>query len=252
MEDIWLDGYTRRDVDGRSGGTYTDTSPWKICLHTIEGTVGSALGAYDGGVGCPHLTVSLLNEVYLQHVPLNLSAYSLRNARGGTETNRDNVIQVEIEGFAASSHTWPVEEYMRLAYDVLQPIFDHIPVEQNFAATAGVSGYGLNGAVRMTAEEWDGFSGVVGHANVPENTHWDPGMLDMSLLAALLRRDASMAYFEKYEDPEVDKEWIATKQANGGKIIVREFSRPRGDGETMAGLGIVLNEWVASGVVDKQ
>lgn len=250
MEDIWLDGYTRRDVAGRSGGTYTDSTPWKICLHTIEGSVSSALSAYDSGTGCPHLTVSLRRQVWLQHIPLNRSAYALRNARGGTETNHDNVIQVEIEGFANASHGWPVEEYMRLAYNVIDPIMEHVSVEKKFAATTGVAGYGLDGAVRMSAAEWDAFGGVLGHANVPENTHWDPGALNMSLLAALLERDESMGYFEKYSDPEVGEEYIASKKRDG-KIIFRRFSSPRGDGKQMAGLSYVLKEWVRKGYVQE-
>lgn len=248
---IWLDGYVRRDVAGRSGIDYTHNTPWKICLHTIEGSVESALAVYDRGVGPPHLTVSLTKGVFLQHVPLDRAAYALRNVSGGTETNRDNVIQVEIEGYAQNTTLWSVRDYMVLAYDVIEPIMKAVPgIQMNFAEFAGSDGYGTNGAVRMSAAEWDRFGGVLGHANVPENTHWDPGKLDTKLLRALLERDDSMGYFEKYSDSETGNEFIVSRKRDN-KIIFRRFSRPRGDAVDMKGLDIVLGEWKSKGYVEE-
>ena len=42
--------------------------------------------------------------------------------------------------------------------------------------------YGYKSDCRMRPDEWQSFSGFCGHGEVPENTHWDPGNMDFSLL----------------------------------------------------------------------
>lgn len=252
----WLDDYKKVPVRGRPGGSFNNSTPWKLCLHTVEGSIESALGAYNNGVGPPHATVDLDDGVFWQHIPLDRHAYALRNLRGGTETNKDNVIQVELGGFAADTANKDLRWYSRLAYYVVGPILDAVPgiaVQVPSQGFTGVDGYGKNGRVRMSAAEWDGFSGILGHSHVPENTHWDPGALNGDLLVALLTRQAGGEgdmYFEKYADPEAGKEYIVS-QKRDGKIVYREFSVPRGDGQSMAGLSIVLNEWNRKGIVQK-
>ncbi len=39
--------------------------------------------------------------------------------------------------------------------------------------------YGVDSPYRMTCAEWDGFSGLTAHGAVPQNTHWDTGVLDL-------------------------------------------------------------------------
>jgi hypothetical protein len=55
------------------------------------------------------------------------------------------------------------------------------------APTTGSDGYGTNGTVRMSRSEWRSFGGVCGHANVPDNSHWDPGPARLDLVARYAR-----------------------------------------------------------------
>lgn len=177
-----LSGYDYMQIGNRSGGYYTNLSPWKLLLHTIEGSYKSAIKAYLNGVGNPHATVSLDQDVYTQHVRLDRSAYALRNAAGGTETNRDNVIQVEMEGFAGDVPEWGPEKLHKLAFRVIQPILLAVPGIKWRFADFSVMEYGLYAPQRWSAAKWDSESCILGHGHAPENTHWDPGMLNVDFL----------------------------------------------------------------------
>lgn len=253
-EDVWLDGYDIEVISGRPGLDYADDDESvKILLHTTEGhSVAGALGAYRNGTGCPHVTVDLARGVYVQHVPLNKGAYALRNGRGGVETNRERVYQIEIVGFA--SEFKDTDWHMALALNVIRPIMDamgDVPVVFPEVGFLGVDeAYGYGSRTRMTGPEWLGFSGILGHQHVPENTHWDPGVVDVDLLKSFLIGDESMGYFEKYSDSERGEEYIVS-QKRDGKIVFRRFSVPRNDGQDMKGLGIVLDEWAPKGIVQE-
>jgi len=78
-------------------GTYTNTSPWKIILHTMEGWLDPSTALFRRNGYAPHFGVSLEEDRYVQYNPIDKASSALKNLRGGTETNRDNAIQVEIE-----------------------------------------------------------------------------------------------------------------------------------------------------------
>ena len=46
----------------------------------------------------------------------------------------------------------------------------------------GNEAYGNGSATRMSSNEWEEFNGWCGHQNVPENLHWDPGIIDIERL----------------------------------------------------------------------
>ena len=59
-----------------------------------------------------------------------------------------------------------------------------------------------------------------------------------------------MALIEKFRDPEPEeggREWLAFEKT--GVLHVREYGTPRGVGESIAGLGSVLDEQVTKGNV---
>lgn len=252
----WLPGYEQVTFGRWPGGAYVaprDGGRWKLLLHTLEGSYESGIAAFRGGVGAPHFTVSLDRDIYAQHVPMDRSAYALRNAVGGTQTNRDHVIQVEIEGTARDTRHWGPEKLMKLAYNVIEPILEAVPeielVFANFDYADADEGYGLDGQVRMTAGEWDAFSGILGHVHAPENTHWDPGALNTAALLALLTEGevGDMGVFQKVTDPNTKREWVAVE--SNGVPHVREFSQYRGEGEVIKGLGYAMGDFIAAGVV---
>lgn len=158
--------------------------PYKGVLHTTEGgTLAGADGAFRKNRSWPHFLIGRLNgrAVVWQYLPINLAARALRNETGGVQTNRDSAVQIEIVAYASK----PGE----IAPDVMAELRDLMvwiekqtgirPVAPTFKAYP--SSYGANG-VRFSGVVWDGFSGWCGHQHVPENSHGDPGALDMAFL----------------------------------------------------------------------
>lgn len=259
---IWLDGFEPNVINDRWGLGFMPWNadgvpPFKLVLHTTEGSrIESALAAYRGGTGNPHFTVDLTRGIYQQHVPLDRAAYALRNESGGVETNRAWVIQVELVGFAKDTAHKPLEWYMNLAYNVIDPILKarpEIPLAFPPQGFTGVDGYGKNGKVRFDAQRFLAFRGICGHSHVPENTHWDPGQLNHQLVTQLLTASSGGEddmYFEKYADPETKREWVATVKRDG-KVTVREFGSPRGEGTAIRGLGYVIDDFASKGIIAK-
>lgn len=252
----WLPGFEKLQIPKWPGGAYVDRGAglWKILLHTTEGpSIEAAVAAYKTTSAPPHVTVDLDQQRYVQHVPLGRSAYALRNMRGGTQTNRDHVIQVEMVGYARDTRTWPPLKLMRLA-SVLEQLMDAVPdVDLHFANFDynDSAEYGLGNPVEMTAGEWDAFSGILGHVHAPENTHWDPGALDTDALLALMTagEQGNMAHFEKYTDPNTGFECITVEHQ--GKVHFRQFSQARGEGQVIQGLGYVAPELESLGLIER-
>jgi len=186
----WLNGFERVPVAERAQGTYTDASPWKIVLHTMEGWLGPSTELFRRNGYAPHFGVSLDKDTYWQYNSTAKASSALRNAAGGTETNRDNAIQVEIEGFAKDSGGWSEAKVLKLVQRVLVPIIRSQPLIAPVVPFEFAKGYrDANERVRLSAAEWDAVSGIVGHCHVPENTHWDPGPFDIDLINRLLTRE---------------------------------------------------------------
>ncbi len=112
------------------------------------------------------------------------NARSLRNLSGGVETNnRGGVFQVELVGFAASVPGYSDEWYRNLAkylIDRSDKIGFPLDFPHEFKGSAGA--YGVRSSTRLTNAEWLAVEGIIGHQHVPENTHWDPGALDITRL----------------------------------------------------------------------
>lgn len=249
-----LDGYEWDPISRWPGGAYVDQGAgrWKLLLHTLEGSVESGMSMFRNGTGAPHHVVDLDRGIYKQLIEHTRSAYALRNLRGGTQTNRDHVIQVEIAGFARDTRHWSMIKLMKLAHNVIEPIMDAVPgIELAFANFDynDSAEYGLNNPVEMSAGEWDAFSGILGHVHAPENTHWDPGALNTAVLLGLLTRgeQGDMSIFQKITDPDTQREWVAIESS--GVPHIREYGSYRGQGDQIDGLGYVMDDFLEAGVV---
>lgn len=189
MGDILLPGYEQdRSVRGSGGGTYTG-GPWKVVMHTIEGSVNSALSVFRNASSASHLIVSVPSRPdgprKIQLVPLNRSAFALQNKNGGAQTNRDSAIQVEMSGFARDQRYLTAGDRQWLADNVVRPIQQKLPIPSRttkfYDEKSGVGTLAAyHTAIRWGATQWDNFSGFCGHQHVPENAHWDPGALNMT------------------------------------------------------------------------
>ena len=168
-----------KSVKGNNSGNFLNGNS-KGVLHTTEGsTAPGAISAFVKNNSWPHWLVDFNGNVW-QFIDSNKAARTLRNLSGGPETNREPVWQIEIVGFAARPELMTIRQkdslrklmrWIEATHGVL-PVGPPLP----FASHYGQSG------TRMNAAMWKSYSGWCGHSHVPENDHWDPGMINLPSL----------------------------------------------------------------------
>jgi hypothetical protein len=136
----------------------------KLVWHTTEGF---GLPTYSGSH--PHFTLNPKTGTLWQHVPIRGGAYALRNLSFGVETNRAHAIQVELIGFAKDSQNWSDAEYANIA-KLARWIEKHAGVPRSCDVT-----FRSDSAHKVA--DYVNYTGHLGHQHVPENDHWDPGLL---------------------------------------------------------------------------
>jgi hypothetical protein len=161
----------------------------KWCWHTTESdwaTVDSMVNVVRAKRAAPHFVLGGRNSddrpVVVQMVSLDEAGRTLMHP-SGPETNRANVVQVELCGRAAQSGEWHRDHYKILANLVRlanRRMPDELEVPRKLARRfANTDRFSGNGFVRA--------EGHCGHMHVPGNFHVDPGdgfrgQLLMSLL----------------------------------------------------------------------
>lgn len=170
----------------KDSGPMMDT-PWRGVLHTTEGkTYAGAAAAYAKGVA-PHFTVSFETGKFKvwQHIPINRSARSLSNISGGVETNRTRCVQIEVVAFAATAGTLQ-REYLDGIGKLMRWVEANTTIKRTapkfYTDTDGIVLARDTSPIRMSPVNWLKFNGWCGHQHVPENSHWDPGAIDMAYL----------------------------------------------------------------------
>lgn len=181
-----------RDILGDSG-TFTG-GPAKGVLHTTEGkNYAGARSAYVANKSNPHFTVSFEKGYFQcwQHCSIARASRALKNLSGGVQTNRDMAIQIEIVGSCNPPNSnWGnlyVPTFPNAYKDGIGRLMRWIEAnagvkrfaDATFKAYPG--SYGNNG-VRFSGTKWENYSGWCGHQHVPENTHGDPGNIDIAYL----------------------------------------------------------------------
>lgn len=176
------------------GSTIT---PNVVVLHTTEG---GSWPSYSGGASAPHLTAKPDKRrkrlVWRQHFPVTMSARALRNEPGGVETNTLNALQVELigscdrrDGYGAlywpDAPAWALRELA--AFLAWAHVEWGVRLEAPNLWLPYPASYGGTRA-RLTPNQWRTFYGVCGHQHVPENTHGDPGDLNISAVLEHARR----------------------------------------------------------------
>lgn len=157
-------------------------NPDKVVWHTTE-TRGWP--GYGGGASAPHLTYDASDHQWRQHFRADRSARALRNPAGGVETNTDDCLQVEIIAYSdeALGRAWgglPVSELDDRALRELGDFARWANDEWGVPLTLADDWRPVAaGSLRFSYSEWRSFTGHCGHIHVPENTHWDPGRLDV-------------------------------------------------------------------------
>lgn len=187
MSDLWHPRAIRVACDAGLWGTYVG-GPFRGVLHTTE-TDGynPSTASYYGHQSWPHSTIGIKDgrpQIW-QHIPINRAARALKNLSGGVQTNNRAAVQTEIVWRAGKAKQMP------------PPLLDAVADWMRWVeATVGVKRYGVtfygpdagftlaseNARQRMSADAWNRFDGWCGHQHVPENSHWDPGAIDMGRL----------------------------------------------------------------------
>lgn len=187
-----------------------------VVLHTTEGI---AFPTYNEGPTAPNYTgrPPMGDEPgeWRAHFPDNKSSRALQNKPGGVETNTLNAVQIELLGtcdprnakswagggqYIAGKHYvyWPDATKKQLRWLCrLLAYFNKeyglvLEAPKPFIAYPGSYG---NTKVRLSFDEWHKTVGVVGHQHIPENSHGDPGNINIKyvLKRARLRRERQIA-----------------------------------------------------------
>src|SRR6266498_4456329 len=180
IDNQWFPGADLSIPAAIDGGRMDDKLALPKCVwHTTQT---SGVPSYSTGYW-PHMTIHGSGKVY-QHIPANRAARSLRNEPGGVDTNRFNVFQIEVCGFANQVHFLPIMRDIALwLHDArgvpLETVSDWFSFPESFGPSS----------VRFTFQEWEAFSGHCGHMHVPENDHGDPGW--PFPIAEILRSDST-------------------------------------------------------------
>lgn len=165
---------------GNSSGSFVSGYAKKGILHTTEGASATgAIGAYKTNNSWPHFTVDKDGKIY-QHVGIDVASRSLQNASGGVETNRGGAIQIEVVAFA-SVPLWPVAQVNALKA-LMRWIEAQTGIKQYGPAFGSNNQAGLRNPLEFSNAFWKTFNGWCGHQHVPENTHWDPGAINLNSL----------------------------------------------------------------------
>lgn len=180
-----------------------------LVLHTTEGP---SWPGYAGGTVAPNYTgmppVGHTNGSWRAHFPDEKSSRAMENRGGGVQTNTQNSVQVELIGTCDPKNKkswngkgiqragvdyvyWPdanEEQLEWLADFVLDMHKRHgLQLRAPFPFNAYPSSYGNNNGDRMTFAEWNKFAGICGHQHVPENSHGDPGDLDVDRVIKMVK-----------------------------------------------------------------
>ena len=151
------------------------SSPPKGCGHTTEGT---SLPSYrTGQTDAPTFTIG--PDKVWQHRALGKVCGTLQNMAGGVETNRIIRIQFELIGFSSRELWLPSKAFQQdaltavreLAHNELGVPREHVWPDQQDDGIIATTTY------RRRQSKFPATPGWYGHAEIPENDHWDWGSL---------------------------------------------------------------------------
>lgn len=161
---------------------------WKICLHEIQGD--DRLDMIRSHPSPPQLWYDPVSRVLSQTIALTRAGFALYHYGGRRETNRANVIQVELAGFSSPLPDEPQAVLDNIAYDVIVPVCQFVATQGGMIDLTQVSGpFVYPGSAseqsvnRMTDDQFQRFPGLTAHGFAPQNEHWDVGGMDMAYIA---------------------------------------------------------------------
>lgn len=204
MPDIWCPFAKRNEAPKHLWGIEqrADTG----LLHSTESldTFNPNPHNYFGHDGYPHFTVN--SKGIWQHIPINRSARALLNKPGGVETNKSDVVQIEIAWRAEVIRAMPTA-----TMENLRELMRWIEANSDVPRVSTVNwmpypkSYGESAEQRLHGKAWLEYKGWLGHQHADENDHGDPGNID---IVWLLDKDEPE---EPIQTTEVGEMWQVIK-----------------------------------------
>lgn len=216
---LWVPG-AQRLTPSAGGGTITSDAPPRVVWHTTEAPSGEPhmFGRMHDVLtdksAEPHILIDPITDRMGQYFPLSLSGRALKNDTDGTRNNRvgEVCIQIEVIGYAADPFTndWrPGPNWNNLLRAIRSwGIPDALP------AGPPPPYPGPSNRPRTT---WRTVGGHYAHANIPGNSHGDPGAINMSKIFALgkdVSEPEELFTVGQFEDlmQQIKNEGSATRQ----------------------------------------
>lgn len=160
----------------------------KLVLHSTESSSWPGYPTF-----APQFTYNPWTRQWRQHMDANRSASTLRDPSStSVRENRDDVVQVEIIGFA--DRTRPANRWIRNMPETALIDLGHFAAwlheEWGLPLTSTVKwvdypqSYGVRASQRLSGPEYDRYTGILGHQHVSGNDHGDPGIIDVNKIIA--------------------------------------------------------------------
>lgn len=173
----------------------------KLCLHSTET---QSWPSYGGGCAdAPTLTYHTGLRQFRQHNEIGSSARALEDpTTTAVRENRDNVVQLEIIGYAdtkiaASVGGLPIHNLSTGNLDDIGALAGWLHLEWGLPLQSTLTwkdypgSAGLVNGVRLSSAEYDAYRGLLGHEHVSGNHHGDPGGINIARI--LLSANAYVA-----------------------------------------------------------
>ncbi|MBQ3432809.1 N-acetylmuramoyl-L-alanine amidase [Candidatus Saccharibacteria bacterium] len=158
--------------------------PNKITLHSVEGpgdnsntTVLPYFHSSDDNMSFPpHFTIDVKNRKVYQHFPIYQTSTAVMS--------HDNTagVQIEIMGYSDAAlarsrgySQWILSEYSDTELEYIADLLRGISKATGIPLTSTADWSGdASYTPRLSATEFASYQGIIGHRQVPNNTHWDP------------------------------------------------------------------------------
>lgn len=182
-----------------SPGTFRMKRINKILLHSTET---DGWPGYGGAGGNPTLTYHPGVHRWRQHIPLTARATALMNA-GSFQTNRANVVQIEIIGRAETTIPQLDDEALKDLGAFVAWMHTHYGVKIGSAVQwkPYPASYGYGNGVRLSVSEYQAYHGLLGHQHAPGNVHGDPGAIAIEKILEHARGDKPAQPAQPAGDP---------------------------------------------------
>ncbi len=192
-------------IPGNSAGVMNGDGSRKALLHSTEGSsIEGAVSSYRAHNSWPTKTVDLKRRIVAVHLPLDVAARALRNDPGGADaTNKDGsvLIQYELVGTATDpASIGSPDDLEWFGREVLGPDCRRmgVPLTSTVDWVAYPASYGA-APQRLSPAAWDAYSGVLGHQHAPDNSHGDPGAIDIERILSAARGEDDVALTDAQE-----------------------------------------------------